>query len=549
MPTFVRMRFAGLLLAVIAGTAWADEQSIGKLCGFSPQEWSTNLAVATEQRRGNPLPFTYWNLALAVSMLDLADRTNDAALRRYAESIVSRFVAADGSISGFPPTGFEHLQTIPTGEIFIRMHERTGEERYRKAAVLVRESMKSLPTTTDGVFAWRPHQVWLDGLWFSLPFYAQYGRRFGETEIFDDIRRQYAAVFEHSRDAKTGLLHHGWDEKREQFWANPQTGAPVQSGLAPSAGTRCRSWMCWMKFPKDMPHAPYLIRLLTDIVQTVVRYQDRDSGLWYEVIDQPKAAGNYLESSGTAMFVYAMARGVNRGYLDQRFSSNALRGYIGLIRDKVERDPQGVWSLIDIVQSAGLGPPPVWPAGSPPPSPRDASPRGRDGSVQYYVEQPRVKDHSFGVAPFIRAGIEVEELMKKSAASEQELGLKQLQCRSEREVLDAERQWREAWLAGDAAALDRIHADDYIAIPNIGSTSNKEQVMADVRRGVFRYSRMEHSEQTVRFHGPTAVVVGRTTNEGRRGDRDVSGAFRYTRIYVKRDGRWQAVLSQYTRIS
>jgi hypothetical protein len=97
--------------------------------------------------------------------------------------------------------------------------------------------------------------------------------------------------------------------------------------------------------------------------------------------------------------------------------------------------------------------------------------------------------------------------------------------------------------------LDRIHADDYIAIPNIGSTSTKADAMADVRRGIFRYTRMEHSEQSVRFHGTTAVVVGRTTNEGRRGDRDVSGDFRYTRIYVKRDDRWQAVLSQYTRIA
>lgn len=431
MPKFVGMRVAGLFLALTTTTASADGHSVGKLCGFSPQQWSTNLAVSTEQRRGTPLPFTYWNLALAVSMLDLADRTNDAALRTYAESIVSRFVGADGSIAGFPAPGFELLQTIPTGEIFIRMHERTGEERYRKAAQLVRESMKSLPTTADGVFAWRPHQVWLDGIWFSLPFYARYGRSFGETAIFDDIRRQYAAIFEHSRDPKTGLLHHGWDEKREQFWANPQTGA------SSAAWSRAVGWYAMSlvdvldHVPEGHAARPYLVRLLNDITQSVVRYQDRDSGLWYEVVDQPKAAGNYLESSGTAMFVYAIAKGVNHGYLDQGFSANALRGYVGLIRDKVDLGPRGAWSLIDIVQSAGLGPPPEWPPGSPPPSPRDASPRGRDGSVEYYVAQPRVKDHSFGVAPFIRAGIEVEELMKKTPYSEQALALKQLHCRSE----------------------------------------------------------------------------------------------------------------------
>jgi ketosteroid isomerase-like protein len=119
---------------------------------------------------------------------------------------------------------------------------------------------------------------------------------------------------------------------------------------------------------------------------------------------------------------------------------------------------------------------------------------------------------------------------------------------AEREVRDMEVQWRQAWLGGDAAALDRIHADDYIAIPNIGTTSTKAEVIADVRRGVFRYSRMEHSEISVRIYGITGVVVGRTLNEGRRGDRDVSGDFRFTRIYVKRNRRWQVVLAQYTRV-
>jgi ketosteroid isomerase-like protein len=120
---------------------------------------------------------------------------------------------------------------------------------------------------------------------------------------------------------------------------------------------------------------------------------------------------------------------------------------------------------------------------------------------------------------------------------------------AEQQVRDMERQWRQAWLAGDAATLDKIHADDYTAIPNIGTVSTKAEVMADVRNGAFRYSRMEHSEMTVRIYDTTGVVVGRTINEGHRGDRDVSGDFRYTRIYVKRNGNWQAVLAQYTRIT
>src|SRR5215203_904915 len=129
------------------------------------------------------------------------------------------------------------------------------------------------------------------------------------------------------------------------------------------------------------------------------------------------------------------------------------------------------------------------------------------------------------------------------------LGQPNVDARSEQDVREMERQWRQAWLAADAAALDRIHAEDYTAIPNIGTVSTKPEVMADVRRGAFRYTRMEHSEMTVRIYGTTGVVLGRTINEGHRGDRDVSGDFRYTRIYVKRNGRWQAILAQYTRIA
>ncbi len=81
----------------------------------------------------------------------------------------------------------------------------------------------------------------------------------------------------------------------------------------------------------------------------------------------------------------------------------------GLVRDKVVRDDQGRWSLTSIVRSAGLGPPPaVWPPGSAP-SRRDSMPGGRDGSFEYYVEQPVVTDNPHGLGPFILAGIELDK--------------------------------------------------------------------------------------------------------------------------------------------
>lgn len=117
------------------------------------------------------------------------------------------------------------------------------------------------------------------------------------------------------------------------------------------------------------------------------------------------------------------------------------------------------------------------------------------------------------------------------------------------EVAQREKEWREAWIRGDAEALDGLHADDYLVINYLGQRQTKAQVMTDVRAGVFKYDSMEHRDVVMRVYGDVVVVNARTINRGHRGERDVSGEFSYTRVYVRRDGQWRAVLSQYTRPS
>ncbi|HWU54863.1 MAG TPA: nuclear transport factor 2 family protein [Rhizomicrobium sp.] len=119
--------------------------------------------------------------------------------------------------------------------------------------------------------------------------------------------------------------------------------------------------------------------------------------------------------------------------------------------------------------------------------------------------------------------------------------------RARLEVRQVEKEWREAWVRGDPVALDRIHADDYLSINYLGQLSTKAQVMSDVRAGAFKYESMEHKDVVMRVYGDVVIVNARTINKGHRRQRDVSGAFSYTRVYVKRNGHWQAVLSQYTR--
>ena len=119
------------------------------------------------------------------------------------------------------------LTTFNNGRILLLLYNVTGQEKYRKAAALLREQLKTHPRTSEGGF-WHkqiyPSQMWLDGLYMGEPFYAEYAATFHEDAAFDDIARQFVLMELHSRDAKTGLLYHAWDESRKQRWANPATG-------------------------------------------------------------------------------------------------------------------------------------------------------------------------------------------------------------------------------------------------------------------------------------------------------------------------------------
>ena len=159
--------------------------------------------------------------------------------------------------------------------------------------------------------------MWLDGLYMGEPFYAEYAATFNEPAAFDDIAKQFILMERHSRDDKTGLLYHGWDESRQQRWANPQTGR------SPNFWGRAMGWYAMAlvdtldHFPQKHPQRKELIAILNRLAQAVTKYQDPRSGLWYQVLDKGTEKGNYLEASASCMFVYALAKGVRKGYLPQ----------------------------------------------------------------------------------------------------------------------------------------------------------------------------------------------------------------------------------------
>jgi len=381
--------------------------------GATPLDWSARLARDEIARRGDSLDYgvghARWDYTTGLfdlALLRLAARRGDAALAQRAEETIGSFVAPDGEIRTYRAADF-NLDMILSGRALLLLWDRTHDERYRRAAERLRAQLATQPRTSEGGF-WHkqryPDQMWLDGLYMAGPFYAEYAARFGEPAVFDDVARQLLLVGQHTYDARTGLFHHAWDAAHRQAWADPTTG------ISPAAWSRSEGWYAMAlvdvldQLPGTHPEADAVAGMLRKLADGLVRWQDPATGLWWQVLDQGAQPGNYLEASASSMFVYALARGVNRGYLPRTFAAAAEKGYTGLIRDLVKTDAAGRVSLTQICEVGGLGS-------------TSASGRARDGTFDYYVSEPVVANDLKGVGPFILAGLEMEQLRMEPAAA------------------------------------------------------------------------------------------------------------------------------------
>ena len=170
-----------------------------------------------------------WNYELG-TLLEGMDavwlNTADPRYFNYIKSSVDQFVAPDGSIPTYKPEEYQ-LDSILLGRQLLLLYGVTQDKRYLKAATLLYEQLAHQPRTPSGGF-WHkqryPNQMWLDGLYMAEPFYAEYASISHHPEEFNDITHQFALIEEHARDAKTGLLYHGWDESKQERWADKQTG-------------------------------------------------------------------------------------------------------------------------------------------------------------------------------------------------------------------------------------------------------------------------------------------------------------------------------------
>ena len=328
-------------------------------------------------------------------------RTGDGKWFTYIQKSMDFYVKDDGVIKGYKPDEY-NIDHINNGKLLLLLYQVTGKDKYRKAADLLRAQLTTHPRTSEGGF-WHkkiyPSQMWLDGLYMGQPFYAEYAKIFGEEAAFSDITRQFVLLEQHARDPKTGLLYHGWDESKQQAWANPSTG------LSPHVWGRALGWygMAMVDaldhFPANHPGRDSIIKILTRFAKAVTTVQDAATGLWYDIPNLPKQPKNYVEASASSMLVYTLAKGVRKGYLPTSYLANAKRGYVGILKQFVKTQG-GQTNLHGTVAVSGLGGKPY-----------------RDGSFDYYMSEPVIVNDPKGMGAFINAANEMELLPSLNVAT------------------------------------------------------------------------------------------------------------------------------------
>jgi unsaturated rhamnogalacturonyl hydrolase len=337
-----------------------------------------------------------WGFELGIVLcgMDAVWRASrEPAYFHYVQRTVDHLVQSNGAIDTYNLQAYS-LNNILIGRELLMLYQATHQEKYRLAAKTLRQQIAAQPRTpSGGVWHARatPDLMLLDDQFMLAPFYAEYAAIFHEPQDLDDVVKQFTLLEQHSRNASTGLMYHGWDESGKMPWADKSTGT------SPSLWARGMGWYLMALadtlpyVPRSDPHHVVLLAMLRRACSAVLKAQDARTGLWNQILDQPGARGNYIESSSVLMFTYAFAKSERLGNLPLAYGISARRAWKAIqVRFVRTSGPEQV-EITGTVTHVALGATPA-----------------DDGSSDYYLHAPVVSNDAKGIGAFLLAGSEME---------------------------------------------------------------------------------------------------------------------------------------------
>ncbi len=343
-------------------------------------------------RDGKKATWDYIDGCMIMAFLELYKVSGNKKYLEFSDEYIGYRVEEDGTIRGYDKDEL-NLDNINEGKNLFTLYDLTGKEKYAKATKTIYQQILEMPRTSEGNF-WHkniyPNQVWLDGLYMAQPFYMEYEKRFNDKKNYSDIYNQFFNVEKNIKDPETGLYYHAYDSARKMFWADPVTG------LSKNFWLRSLGWFSMALLDtliiadEGTPEYEHLAKMYRDLIDSMLKYQSSE-GMWYQVPNFPGRERNYLETSGSAIMAYCLLKGARLGYLPKEYKDYGVKAFNGIC-DKYLTTVEGEMSLGGICLVAGLGP---------------ENNTRRDGTYDYYMSEPIVKDDAKGTGPFLFAYAEM----------------------------------------------------------------------------------------------------------------------------------------------
>ena len=382
--------------------------SVSEVSGFEYDQPLSEAVVRSEMSRcptadrldnlGGRLKWNYTTGLELKAFLDVYAVNGDRSVLDYVDGWYDSIIDGTGNIASYKQSNYSTDHVCPARTLF-QLYELTGKEKYRLAIEKVRAQLDTHPRTSEGGF-WHkkiyPWQMWLDGLYMAQPFYAEHTFRSDVAQqvkdsLYADCMNHFIVVADHCYDPSTGLYRHAWDESREMFWCEPATGQS-QHAWGRALGWYCMAVVETLPFiPEGTPGRDRVLEIFRGIFDTLPKFADPETGLWYQVLDRPGSEGNYLEATANAMFIYSMLKGVRLGYLDAGLRGDAEKLWKNFLAEFVSVDENSIVSLNRCCEVAGLG-----------------GKTMRSGTYEYYINEKICSNDPKGIGPLIWAALEIE---------------------------------------------------------------------------------------------------------------------------------------------
>jgi len=341
------------------------------LCSFfvgAKTDWSVGMVESTMKRYPTAKDLGSWGYAKSLYLYGqylVYKRTNEPRYLQYIKNWVDDHVDAEGIVRSANAQGqvrevtFENLDSMLPGNLLLILYQETHDAKYKLAADRIRNRFNTYPRTKDGGF-WhantksREWQLWGDGVFMSMPFLIRYGNLFGDSKYAaDEAAKQLLIYASHLNDPKTGLMFHAYDESGQTPWSNKETK------VSPEIWCRAMGWFGMTLIevlellPKNHPQRPQLIAQLNQLVKAWSNYQDKKTGLWYQIVDKGDNPNNWHETSSSSMYTYVAAMAIDRGYVNKSYRDMVNRGYAGVL-SKLSLDQNGDTNIVDICEGTNV---------------------------------------------------------------------------------------------------------------------------------------------------------------------------------------------------